>query len=162
MKNIFLFLAILIFPLAVIGATGEVSIPRDSVVKQREKNFFLALADSQFKPFAEVLITGKYAKNGCVSDVFFGGRGRYNTSGGPGVDTDPVQLRRDLKMNQDFCQRSIDSGIQEIGRETGIFKLYKLSHGAELAKGQHIFDPRVYERAKKMLGNATTKKKEGK
>lgn len=150
-----------VFSTLLIAEVGEVTIPADSVVKQRDgKNFFLSLPDKLFKPYAELLITSEHSS--CAKIVFFGNRGKYNTMGGTFLPLRAKDARELLLIEQRSCHSSLDGHAYRLLTDTGIAKLYKLTPASEMSKSGHIFDPRVYERAKKTIGVSTTKKKEGK
>lgn len=141
--------------------TKEVVIGPDSSVKLYKDNVFLAAPDKQFRPIAELLDAaekGKLKGAGiqCATRVYKGVSSKDNPDY-KGSHFIQGSYERDLLDGQEECVRAIQSKAREIGQAAGL-----LNSKTAWIKDSHVFDPRVYERAKKMVGAATTKKKEGK
>lgn len=135
--------------------TKEIVIGPDSSVKVRKDNVFLAASDKQFRPIAEMLDAAEKNEGSmCTTRVFKGMNSNSDAVfKNPNYFVQSGNYRRDMLESQDLCARRIRTGARDIGQAMGL-----LNEKTAWIKDQHIFDPRVYERAKKMVPKASSPK----
>lgn len=116
----------------------------DSIVSEQKNNVFLKASDQQFRPVAEFMMNKNLRATEAVFVAVTVENVRHIKGHVAWTDQEYIFYREE-------CVRELERDVRPIARASGILDKNK---SAFQDKGHHIFDPRVYERAKKMMGKA--------